>query len=378
MKKILVVGAGLSGATVSRKLAENGVHVDIVETREHIAGNCYDEIDKKTNIMIHKYGPHIFHTENKIVWDFVNRFDYFVPYKLQVKTKLRNGIYSLPINLHTINQFYSSTFSPKQAKLHLERISSKYNGLSNESFRDIGLKSVGKDIYEAFFKSYAEKQWGVSDELIPAGVLKRLPIRFNYDDNYFSHQYQGIPKNGYTYFIQNMLDHPLIKVKTNTKVSIHDLRGKLSSGEYVHIVFTGPVDELYDYECGELPYRTLKFETQYTEDDDLGCAVMAHPGKEYPFTRITEHKYFMPWRINETKGSIQYIEYSSSASKNDEKYYPVRLTDGNIIWGKYEKLIEKEKNILFVGRLAEFKYMDMDVCIESALNKSQELLKLFV
>ncbi|GHW45188.1 UDP-galactopyranose mutase [Vibrio cholerae] len=376
MDKVLIIGAGLTGATLARKFAESNLLVEVVEARSHIAGNCYDELDSKTNVMVHKYGPHIFHTNNKDVWRFINRFGEFVPYKLQVKTKVSGEVYSLPLNLHTINQFYRKTFSPKQAKQYISELTSVYQDLNEESFRDIGLKSAGKDIYESFFKCYAEKQWGVSDNLIPAGVLKRLPIRFNYDDNYFNHCYQGIPKNGYTAVIEKMLQHKNINVKVNKKVTIQDLRNSLDSGEFIHVVFTGPVDELYDYQHGELPYRTLSFEAKYCDDDDLGCAVMAHPSKEYKFTRITDHKYFMPWRLDETNGTIQYYEYSRNAERKDEKYYPIRLTSGNEVWSKYQKIIDKEIGISFIGRLAEFKYMDMDVCVLSALNKFENIINI--
>ncbi|MDE1515548.1 UDP-galactopyranose mutase [Vibrio sp. dsl-7] len=370
-RKILIVGAGFSGATIARKLAEHNFKVTVVDERTHIAGNCYDERDLKTGINVHVYGPHIFHTDNINVWNFVNSFGFFKPYITRVKATSNGQVYSLPINLHTINQFYGKALTPNEAKNLISKVSdSSIN--EPKSFKEQAIKFVGRDLYEAFFRGYPKKQWGLDTDEIPASVLKRLPVRFNYDDNYFNHQYQGIPENGYTYIFKKMLDHENIEVILNTKVNYSLILDKLD-GAYEHVFFTGAVDKLYNYKFGVLEYRTLDFEKFYVKGDYQGCAVMSYCDEEIPYTRITEHKYFTPHEQHDY--SVCYKEFSRLAERNDIPYYPVRLTNGNALWEKYEELVRGEINITFVGRLATFRYMDMDVCIAEALSVVDEYIK---
>jgi UDP-galactopyranose mutase len=209
MRNVLVVGVGLSGAVIARELAEAGFNVKVIDKRNHIGGNCYTYVDEQTGVMVHKYGPHIFHTNDNEVWNYINKYSEFVPYKLQVKATVDGAVYGLPINLHTINQFFKKTFSPAEAMSFLMEKSRPLKDI--KSFEDQALAFLGDDLYSAFFKGYPLKQWGIHPSQLPASILQRLPVRFNYDDNYFSHQFQGIPKNGYTEIFQKILDHKLIQ-----------------------------------------------------------------------------------------------------------------------------------------------------------------------
>jgi len=359
MKKIAIAGAGLSGAVIARELAEKGYLIEVFETREHIGGNCYTYRDKDTGIMVHKYGPHIFHTNDEKVWNYINRFGRFMPYINRVKTTVKGEVYSMPINLHTINQFFRKAFSPNEAK---EFIKSKADQTIKEpkSFEEQALKMIGKELYEAFFKGYTLKQWEIDPKNLPANILKRLPIRFNYDDNYFNHKYQGIPKEGYTEVIKNIFDHPNIKIFLKTKFT------KNLIDKYDHIFYSGTIDGFFGYIYGRLPYRTLDFEELKLDIEDYqGCAVMNYGDIEVSYTRITEHKHFVPWE--EHKKTIIFKEYSRKCGDNDIPYYPVNLVGNNELLNKYKELARREKKVTFVGRLGRYKYMDMDLVIKEAL-----------
>lgn len=363
--KILIVGAGFSGAVIGRKLAEKGHQIHIIDSRKHIAGNCYDSRDEKTNVMVHTYGPHIFHTDNERVWNFVNQYATMMPYINRVKATVNGEVFSLPINLHTINQFFKKTCSPMEAKaLIAEKV---YSNITNpKSFEEQALRIVGKELYEAFFKGYTIKQWGISPEQLPASILKRLPIRFNYDDNYFEHKFQGIPKDGYTKMVEAILEHPNIVVSLGTTFQEHGREG------YDHLFYSGPLDEFYDYQFGRLGYRTLDFEKFTVKGDYQGCAVMNYCEKSVPYTRITEHKYFYPWEHKE--GSVCYKESSRTCEKNDIPYYPVRLVGEMALLDKYVALAEEENHITFIGRLGTYRYMDMDITISEALITADKYL----
>jgi len=364
-KNILIVGAGFSGAVIGRELAESGFNVKIIDSRSHVAGNCYSERDEKTNVMIHTYGPHIFHTDNKTVWDYVNKYAVMMPYVNRVKARVGERILSLPINLHTINQFFNKTCSPDEAKQLISEKGDKTIGEA-KTFEEQALKFVGRELYEAFFKGYTIKQWGMSPAQLPASILKRLPVRFNYDDNYFNHKYQGMPENGYTEIVEKILNHEKITVELNKDFSQED------RSEYQHVFFSGPLDSFYNYQFGRLGYRTLDFEKFSYEGDYQGCAVLNYCDEGVPYTRITEHKYFSPWENHE--GSICYKEYSRSCTENDIPYYPIRQMGEMEMLNKYLKLAEEEKNVTFVGRLGTYRYLDMDVTIGEALKTAEVFL----
>jgi len=362
-KSILIVGAGLSGAVIGRELAESGMKVRIIDSRSHIAGNCYSERDEKTNVMVHTYGPHIFHTDNKTVWDYINKYSKMMPYTNRVKARVGNRILSLPINLHTINQFFDTTCSPDQARKLIEEKGDK-EIQEAITFEDQALKFVGKELYEAFFKGYTIKQWGISPDQLPASILKRLPVRFNYDDNYFNHKYQGMPEEGYTDIVAKILEHENITV--NLETNYHP---KLQSN-YHHTFFSGPLDSFYNYQFGRLGYRTLDFEKFYHEGDYQGCAVMNYCDSNVPYTRITEHKYFAPWENHDN--SVCYKEYSRACTEDDIPYYPIRQMGEMEMLNKYLEIAEQEEKVTFVGRLGTYRYLDMDVTIAEALNTATE------
>ncbi len=359
---ILIVGAGLSGAVIGRELARQGYRIEIVDSRAHIGGNCHTERDAATGVMVHVYGPHIFHTDDQEVWDYVNGFTTFMPYKNRVKTTSGGQVYSLPVNLHTINQFFGKTLRPDEARAFLET-EADTSIADPQTFEEQALRFVGKGLYEAFFKGYTQKQWGCSPTALPASILKRLPVRFNYEDNYFFHKYQGMPENGYTEMIAGILDHPNITVKLET-----DFRREAADG-YSHIFYSGPLDGYFDYELGRLGYRTLDFERFTYDGDYQGCAVMNYGDVSVPYTRITEHKHFSPWE--EYQGSVCYREFSRACEPGDIPYYPIRLVEEKAQLADYVARAERETGVTFVGRLGTYRYLDMDVTIREALDTAR-------
>lgn len=364
--KIGMAGAGLSCAVIARELAELGHAVEIFEKRDHVAGNCHSERDAQTGVMVHVYGPHIFHTDDEEVWNYVNRFAEFKPYVNRVKATTRGAVFSLPINLHTINQFFGKTFNPSEARDFVES-QADLSIAEPRTFEEQALRFVGRDLYEAFFKGYTEKQWGVSPQDLPASILKRLPVRFNYNDNYFFHRFQGMPAAGYTELVAAVLDHP------NIRVHLSQAFEKNMVSQYDHVFYSGPIDGFYDYDDGRLPYRTLDFETFRGEGDVQGCAVMNYCDASVPYTRITEHKHFAPWEDH--NGSICYREFSRACGPEDIPYYPVNHVSGNDLLERYQQRAAAEKGVTFVGRLGTYRYMDMDVTIRAALDTVRAYLR---
>jgi len=365
--KILIVGAGLSGAIIARELCSNGFSVDLIEARDYVGGNCHTQRNTQTGVMVHTHGPHIFHTNNINSWNYVNQFAEFMPYTTHVKATVKNRVYSLPINLLTINQFFNKTFSPKEAE---DFLASKANKLNHQpvTFEEQALAFLGTELYEAFFKGYPIKQWGLHPRELPASILKRLPVRFNYNDNYFDHQFQGIPKEGYTSMIEKILSHQNLSVSLNTKFD------KQMRDGYSHTFFSGPLDEWFDYKLGSLGYRTLKFEHSVHEGDFQGCAVMSYPDENIPYTRITEHKHFAPWESH--TNTIISKEYSSLCQVNETPYYPIRLVNEKKLLSDYVSLCEHEKKVSFVGRLGTYRYLDMDVTVSEALAATKKFIEL--
>lgn len=364
---IAIVGAGFSGAVIARELARAGQEVVVFDNRSHVAGNCHTERDALSGVMVHKYGPHIFHTDNEHVWAYLKQFTEFMPYTNRVKITIRGRVFSLPINLHTINQFFGKTLSPDEAKAFIEAQAD----LSIEyplTFEDQALRFVGADLYEAFFKGYTQKQWGCSPTQLPASVLKRLPVRFNYDDNYFSHKYQGMPRDGYTAIVEKILQHKNITVNLNAHF------GKEQAAQYDHVFYSGSLDGYFDFELGRLGYRTLDFREIRAEGDYQGCAVMNYGDESVPYTRISEHKYFSPWEEHEK--TICFAEYARECEEGDIPYYPIRLMEEQEMLKHYMDLAEKEINVSFVGRLGTYRYLDMDVTIAEALDAAEQFMTL--
>lgn len=357
--RIGIAGAGLSGAVIARELAEKGYRVEIFERRPHVAGNCYTVRDPGSGIMLHAYGPHIFHTDDEEVWAYVNRFVQFMPYVNRVKATTLGRVFSLPINLLTINQFFGTTMSPREAQAFIEAKADRTIA-SPRSFEEQALRFVGRELYEAFFEGYTRKQWGTSPTEIPASILKRLPVRFNYDDNYFSHRHQGMPKEGYTALVERILDHPGISLELGRSLHRSQVR------DFSHVFYSGPLDEYFGHDIGRLPYRTLDFERFECDGDFQGCAVMNYCEQSVAFTRITEHKHFAPWE--EHARSICYREYSRACGPDDIPYYPVHLVNGDVMLETYKGRALAEANVTFVGRLGTYRYMDMDVTMRAALD----------
>jgi UDP-galactopyranose mutase len=370
--KLLMVGAGLSGAVIGRHLAEAGYDITIVDARDHIGGNCHTTRDDQTGVMVHIYGPHIFHTDDAEVWDYVNQFARFMPYKNRVKTtsldpKGQRGVFSLPVNLHTINQFFGKTLRPDEAHDYIVNEQADTSIEDPQTFEDQAMRFVGRDLYEAFFKGYTIKQWGVHPSELPASILKRLPVRFNYDDNYFFHKFQGMPEEGYTAMIEKILDHPSITVKLET---VFD---RAMAADYDHVFYSGPLDGYFNFDLGRLGYRTLDFERFTYEGDYQGCAVMNYGEEEVPYTRITEHKHFAPWENHD--GSVCYREFSRAAEPEDIPYYPIRQVKEKALLADYVKLAEDSAGVTFVGRLGTYRYLDMDVTIREALDTARGFLQ---
>ena len=319
----------------------------------------------ETGVMVHRYGPHIFHTDNRDVWDFITQFGEFMPYVNRVKSTVDGAVYSLPINLHTINQFFGKALSPTQAEKLLESLGDS-SIADPRTFEEQALRFVGRDLYEAFFYGYTKKQWGLEPSTLPASILKRLPVRFNYDDNYFNHKYQGMPREGYTALVERMLDHPLITLTLGQQIGRDDV------ASYDHVFYSGPIDGWFGFTEGRLGYRTLDFEPVRADGDLQGCAVMNYGSEDVTYTRIAEHKHFSPWETHER--TIAFKEFSRECRPEDVPYYPVRLVEEQQLLRRYVELARSERGVSFVGRLGTYRYLDMDVTIAEALNAAEAAL----
>lgn len=371
MYDYLIVGAGLFGAVCACILKEHGKKVLVIDRRDHVAGNVYTENIKGINV--HQYGAHIFHTNNNEVWNFVNKFAVFNRYTNSPVANYKGELYSLPFNMYTFNKMWGC-ITPKQAKEIIEEQIRKSGIVNPSNLEEQAISLVGFDIYNKLIKDYTEKQWGRKCTDLPSFIIKRLPVRYTYDNNYFNALYQGIPVGGYTSMVEKILNG--IEVRLNTDFLKN--RKELSSLA-TRIIYTGPIDEYFDYSLGELEYRSLRFETESLETDNYqGNAVVNYTSKEVPFTRIIEHKWFEFGKDsanNDISGTVITREYSKEWNKGDEPYYPVNDERNKDLYNRYLELSNKEQNVVFGGRLAEYKYYDMDTVIESAFRRVEVLLK---
>lgn len=356
MYDYLIVGSGLFGSVCARELTNKGFKCLILEKRNHIGGNCYTEnID---GINIHKYGPHIFHTSNEKVWNYINQFTKFNNYINRPKVSYKHKLYSFPINLFTLYQIYGVK-TPEEAKLKIESVKIKKDCPKN--LEDYIISQVGPEIYKIFIRGYTTKQWGRNPRKLPPFIIKRLPIRFTFDDNYFNDCYQGIPIGGYTRMFEKLLNG--IEIKLNVDY--------LQNKEYYNsvtkkIIYTGQIDQYYGYKFGKLNYRSLTFKTEKLPIEDFqGNAIINYTDINVPYTRITEHKHFEFLNTTET---IITKEFSQEWDIDKEPYYPINDEKNNKIYQQYKNLTSGEFDIVFGGRLAEYKYYDMHQIIESALN----------
>lgn len=369
MKRVLVVGAGFSGAVVARQLAESGLaKCHVIDSRNHIAGNCHTSRDEATGIMVHRYGPHIFHTSNEHVWTYVNRYAEFMPFVNRVKASVQRGVFSLPINLHTLNQFFGKRFSPNEARDFLTACCVPSID-EPANFEEQALKMIGSDLYETFFRGYTIKQWGCAPTELPASILKRLPVRFNYDDNYYNSRFQGIPKHGYTDLIGNILRHECIGVELETPYE-RDM-----SDTYDHTIYTGSIDSFYLKCEGNLGYRTVYWNQTLGNGDAQGNAVINYTELTEPFTRTHEHKHFAPWESHTQ--TLVFTEFSKETNDGDTPYYPKRLEADKKLLELYMSRADLEDTVSFVGRLATYRYQDMHMVIQDALELSEALIQAF-
>ncbi|EAA24627.1 UDP-galactopyranose mutase [Fusobacterium vincentii ATCC 49256] len=353
----LIVGAGLFGSIFAFEMNKKGKKCLVLEKRSHIGGNVYTQ--KIDGINVHIYGAHIFHTKNKDIWDYINKFSDFNNYRNQVIANYKEDIFSLPFNMYTFNKMWG-VVTPKEAQRKIEE-QVKELGITNpKNLEEQAISLVGVDIYKKLIEGYTEKQWGKKCKDLPSFIIKRIPVRYTYDNNYFNDQYQGIPKNGYTLIIKKMLEGIEVKLDTNF-FDNRDFWEKIST----KIIFTGMIDEYYDYCFGELEYRSLKFQIETLNTENYqGNAVVNYTDKEVPYTRIIEHKYFELVNCDKTVISREYpIKYK----RGEEPYYPVNDEKNNNLYNQYSNLAEKQENIIFGGRLGLYKYYDMDQIILEAL-----------
>ncbi len=368
MARICIVGAGLSGAVLARRLSSAGLACLVVDERPHVAGNCHTEPDPESGVLVHRYGPHIFHTDDTEVWEYINRFADMMPYVNRVRATVRGRVYSLPINLHTINQFFGTALSPDEARTFVAA-KARSDIAHPVTFKEQALAMVGEELYKAFLEGYTRKQWGMEPDQLPVSILKRLPLRFNYDDNYYNHKYQGMPKQGYTEAVRRILDCDGVEIRLNCGFEELD-------EAFDHVFYSGPIDRYFHHDIGRLEYRTLDFETIRAKGDIQGTAVMNYPDADVPYTRITEHKHFAPWSAGEFDNTVAYREYSRACGAGDIPYYPIRLTGDQNLLTRYEQRAQLEMNVTFVGRLGTYQYLDMDVTIRRALDLGARYLDL--
>ncbi len=367
----LIVGAGLFGAVFAHEMKQKGRQVAVIDKRGHLAGNIYTE--SVLDIQVHRYGAHIFHTSNERVWNYVNQFARFNHYINSPIARYRNELYNLPFNMNTFSKMWG-VVTPTEAKERIEQQIASLQITEPANLEEQALSLVGTDVYEKLVKGYTEKQWGRDCKELPAFIIKRLPLRFTYDNNYFNDRYQGIPIGGYTAMVENMLQGIEVKTgtayqdfitetKTDTGVRITDREGN----SYDKVVYTGMLDEYFDFCLGHLEYRSLRFETEELQgcDNYQGNAVVNYTEREIPYTRVIEHKHF---EFGTQPDTVITREYPSEWREGDEPYYPVNNERNDALFRKYQELAQTKEHIIFGGRLGQYKYYDMDKVIEAALD----------
>ena len=360
----LVVGAGLYGAVFAYEAKKKGKTCLVIDKRDHIAGNIYCE--NVSGINVHKYGAHIFHTSDKKIWEYVNQFAEFNNYINSPVARYKNELYNLPFNMNTFSKMWNIA-TPQEAKDIIASQIADLNITEPKNLEEQALSLVGKDVYEKLIKGYTEKQWGRDCKDLPSFIIKRLPLRFIYDNNYFNDRYQGIPIGGYTKIVEKMLDGIEVRLNTNYLDNREEFDAMADK-----IVYTGMIDQFYDYKLGVLEYRSVRFETEELPMENYqGNAFVNYTEREVPYTRIIEHKHF---EFGKQPTTIISREYSSEWKKGDEPYYPVNNDKNNALYQQYKELADKEHKVIFGGRLGGYKYYDMDKVIVAALEMCEKEL----
>nr|WP_218888564.1 UDP-galactopyranose mutase [Saccharopolyspora hordei] len=367
---MIVVGSGFFGLTIAERAATQlDKRVLVLDRRDHIGGNAYSEAEPETGIEVHRYGAHLFHTSNKRVWEYVNQFTEFTDYQHRVFTKHRGQIYSFPMNLGLLCQFFGRAFTPDEAKALVAEQASEIKTEDAQNLEEKAISLIGRPLYEAFVRGYTAKQWQTDPKELPAATISRLPVRYTFNNRYFNDTYEGLPVDGYTAWLKKMADHDNIDVRLST--DFFDVRGDLPAG--VPVVYTGPLDRYFDYVEGELGWRTLDFETEVVPTGDFqGTSVMNYADEEVPYTRIHEFRHFHPERDYYPKDKTVIVrEFSRFAESGDEPYYPINTPEDRRKLEAYRELAKKEakeRKVLFGGRLGTYKYLDMHMAIGSALS----------
>ncbi len=373
---LVIVGSGFFGLTIAERCAnELGLKVLILERRHHLGGNADSEPEPETGIEVHVYGAHLFHTSNEKVWEYVNRFTSFTSYQHRVFANYGGQVYSFPMNLGLLSQFFDKYFSPEEARALIAEQASEIATEDAKNLEEKAISLIGRPLYEAFVKGYTAKQWQTDPKELSPDIISRLPVRYNFDNRYFNDKYEGLPVDGYTAWLKKMADHPNIEIRLNvdfchTPGVADEFKGK------VPIVYTGPVDEYFGNSEGRLSWRTVDLEAEVKQVDDFqGCAVMNYNDEDVPFTRIHEFKHFHPERTYLPGKTVIVHEYSRFAEENDEPYYPINTPADREKLLRYRDLAAKEPMVLFGGRLGTYKYLDMHMAIGSALSMYENKLK---
>lgn len=363
--RCVVVGSGFYGATVAHLVAtELRIPVLVIEKRAHVGGNSYSELDPHSGIEIHRYGSHLFHTSNRKVWQFVNKFSEFTSYRHRVFSRHKGRMFTMPINLMTINNFFGLDLTPAQAENHIRTLAAAENIAAPANLEEQAISQIGRDLYEAFVKHYTQKQWETAPGQLPASIIKRLPVRFNYNDFYFSDHYEGLPVDGYHKIFERMLEDPLIHIELGC--DFFQIREKLDPNAL--IIFTGPIDRYFDYRFGPLTWRTLDFEVEHLPVTDFqGAAVVNYPDPDVRYTRIHEFKHLHPERPVVPDKTVIMREYSRFAKTSDLPYYPIATREDNERLSLYQQAAAAEQRVLFGGRLGSYLYLDMHQAIAAAM-----------
>ncbi len=366
---LIVAGSGFFGLTIAERAATQlDKRVLVLDRRDHIGGNAYSEAEPETGIEVHRYGAHLFHTSNKRVWDYVTQFTDFTDYQHRVFTRYNGQIYSFPMNLGLLCQFFGRAFSPDEAKALVAEQAAEIETSNAQNLEEKAISLIGRPLYEAFVKGYTAKQWQTDPKELPAANIARLPVRYNFNNRYFSDTYEGLPVEGYTAWLENMAEHDNIDVRLST--DYFDVRDRIPQG--TPVVYTGPLDRYFDYAEGELGWRTLDFETEVVHTEDYqGTPVLNYADVEVPYTRIHEFRHFHPERDYPKDKTVIVREYSRFADSGDEPYYPINTSDDRAKLEAYRaraKAEAKDRNVIFGGRLGTYKYLDMHMAIGSALS----------